>query len=254
MPCDSARTWSLAPFLAAICDVFTDLLRRRKGGWRDLPNGLPMMPIRMRSFTAVIAGLALTLVAGLVGPASAELTVKGDEAAWREVTAAFGKLNTLPGYRMKMTLAAGQTMIIEVAQAGNAMHSTMQSQSGGMEMVRIGDQSRYRLSTPGAPAGWMCQGIPPMPRANDPTAVQGTVDVARAPDSAIDGQAMRVYVYTIEASAAGQSGTVKTTLYVGSGNGLPRRALVATQGGEYPIDYYDYGAPIQITLPPCATP
>ncbi|HEV2440408.1 MAG TPA: hypothetical protein VGX97_10135 [bacterium] len=212
-----------------------------------------MMPARTKPLAAMVAGLAMAVAVGLAGPGSAELTVKGDDAAWREVTAAFGKLNTLPGYRMKMTLAAGQTMIIEVAQAGNAMHSTMQSQSGGMEMVRVGDQSRYRLSTPGAPAGWMCQGIPPMPRVNDPTAVQGTVEIARAPDSAIDGEAMHVYAYTIEASAMGQStGNVKTTLYVGAGNGLPRRAVVAAQGGEYPIEYYDYGAPIQIALPPCS--
>lgn len=213
-----------------------------------------MIPTHTKLFVAAAVWIALAVVTGPAGPASAELTVKGDEAAWREVTAAFGKLSTLPGYRMKTGLPGGQTMIIEIAPAGNAMHSTMQSQNGGMEMVRVGDQSRYRLTTPGAPAGWMCQGIPPMPRPNDPTAVQGTVDVARGPDSAIDGQAMRVYVYTIEAAAMGQSGTVKTTLYVGAGNGLPRRAVVATQGGEYPIDYYDYGAPIQITLPPCSNP
>jgi hypothetical protein len=210
-----------------------------------------MLPIRARPFAALITGFALALVTGLAGPASADLTVKGDQAAWREVMAAFGKLNALPGYRMKMAMPGGQTMIIDVAQAGNAMHSTMQGQGGGMEMIRVGDQARYRMSTPGAPAGWMCQGIPPMPRANDPAGLQGAVEVARGQDSAIDGQAMHVYIYTIQADAAGQSGTVKATLYVGTGNGLPRRTVMTTQGADYPMDYYDYGAPIQITLPPC---
>lgn len=220
-----------------------------------------MMPMRTtrlavaawRSVARRAAVIAVALIAGFAGAASADLTVKGDEAAWREVTAALGKLNALPGYRMKMVMPGGQTMVIEVAQGGNALRSTVQGQGAGMEMIKVGDQSRYRMTGTGAPAGWQCQGIPPIPRANDPATMQGTVDVARGPDSAIDGQAMHVYLYTIEASAAGQPGTVKTTLYVGTGNGLPRRVIIAAGGTEQTADYYDYGASIQIALPPCGS-
>ena len=204
-----------------------------------------------RMFARRVAVIAVALIAGFAGAASADLTIKGDQAAWKEVTAALGKLNALPGYRMKMVMPGGQTMIIEVAQGGSAMRSTVQGQGGGMEMIKVGDQSRYRMTTPGAPAGWMCQGIPSIPRANDLTAVQGTVEVARGQDSAIDGEAMHVYLYTIDASAAGQSGTVKSTLYVGTGNGLPRRIVMAASVNEQAADYYDYGASINITLPPC---
>jgi hypothetical protein len=94
-----------------------------------------------------------------------------------------------------------------------------------------------------------------MPRLSDPTAFQGTVDIARAPDAAIDGQPMRVYLYTMQGAAGGSMGGaagVKTTLYVGSDNGLPRRVVLATARGDQALDYYDYGAAIQITLPPCA--
>jgi hypothetical protein len=233
----------------------------RKGPSPDPPNDPIMIPTRttrfaapaVRQFARRAAVIAIALIVGFAGAASADLKVKGDEAAWKEVTAALGKLSALPGYRMKMLTPGGQTMVVEVAHGGTEMRATVQGQGGGMEIVRVGDQARYRMTAPGAPAGWTCQGIPPLPRANDPTAMQGTVEVARGPDSAIDGEAMHVYVYTIDASAVGQSGTVKTTLYVATGNGLPRRIIMAVSGTEQAADYYDYGAAINITLPPCGS-
>lgn len=215
---------------------------------------MPMRTKRTKSSAALIAWLVLAGTAGPTPPASADVTVTGDTAAWQEVIAAYRKLNALPGYRMKTAMAGGQSMVIEVAQGGTAMHSTMQGSSGGMEMVKVGDQIRFRIDAAGAPGGWRCTGVPPVLRAGDPTAVQGTVDVARGPDASIDGQPMHVYVYTIHASAGGQSaapGGFKTTLYVGGDNGLPRRTVVATPRGDQALEYYDYGAPIQITLPPC---
>lgn len=213
-----------------------------------------MLPIRTKLRAALMAWLVLTAAAAPATPVSAEVTVKGDSAAWQEVIAAYRKLNALPGYRMKMAMAGGRAMVLEMAQGGNAMHLTTQGSGGGMEMIRVGDQVRFRMDAPGAPAGWRCQGMPPMPRAGDPTTVQGTVDVARGPDAAIDGQPMRVYLYTVDASVANApagAGTVKTTLYVSSENGLPRRVVLTTPRGDQALDYYDYGAPIAITLPPC---
>jgi len=212
-----------------------------------------MMPFRATSATAILSALALCLVAGLAGPASAELTVKGDAAAWREVVAAYGKLNTLSGYRMKTTMPQG-SMVMEVAPGSGAMHSTVQSPNGDAEFIVVGGQSRMRTTMQGAPPGWRCVNIPRMPRLGDPTAFQGTVDVARAPDAAIDGQPMHVYAYTMQGSGGqmGGAGGIKATLYVGSDNGLPRRVVLATPRGDQALDYYDYGAAIQITLPPCA--
>lgn len=213
-----------------------------------------MTPGRASSLTAFLTALTLCLVAGLARPASADLTVKGDASAWREVVAAYGKLNGLSGYRMRTTMPQG-SMVVEAVPGNGAMHSTMQSPNGEMEIVVVGGQSRMRTTAQGAPAGWRCVNIPQMPRLSDPTAFQGTVDIARAPDAAIDGQPMRVYIYTMEGSAGGPmsgAGSFKTTLYVGSDNGLPRRVVLATPRGDQALDYYDYGASIQITLPPCA--
>jgi hypothetical protein len=212
------------------------------------------MPIRATSISAILTALALCLVTGLAGPASADLTVKGDAAAWREVVAAYGKLTGLSGYRIRTAMAQG-SMVVEVAPASGAMHSTMQTPNGDAEFVVVGGQSRMRMTMQGAPAGWRCVSVPQMPRLSDPTAFQGTVDIARAPDAAIDGQPMHVYVYTMQGAAGGPmaaAGDVKTTLYVGSDNGLPRRVVLATTRGDQALDYYDYGAAIQITLPPCA--
>jgi hypothetical protein len=214
----------------------------------------PMLPIRARPLAATLIAVALCLVTGLAGPASADLTVKGDAAAWREVVAAYGKLNGLAGYRMKTTMPQG-SMVMEVAPGSGAMHSTMQSQNGDAEVIVVGGQSRMRTTMSGAPSGWRCVNLPQMPRLSDPTAFQGTVDIARAPDAAIDGQPMRVYLYTLQGAAGGPMGGaagVKTTLYIGSDNGLPRRVVLAMPRGDQALDYYDYGAPIQITLPPCA--
>jgi hypothetical protein len=110
------------------------------------------MPSRVHRIVAA----ALAIVAAAAG-ASAELTVKGDAAAWPEVTEAYAKLNALPGYRMKMITGA-QTMIIEVAPAAGAMHMTMQGTGGGMETIMAGGQVRYRVNAQGAPAAWDVSG------------------------------------------------------------------------------------------------
>jgi hypothetical protein len=71
----------------------------------------------------------------------------------------------------------------------------------------------------------------------------GTVNVSRGPDTAIGGTP----VHTIFSMKDGGN---KDTIYVGSQNGLPKRVI--TGAGRQTIDYYDYGAHIAITLPPCA--
>jgi hypothetical protein len=207
-----------------------------------------------RSLLAALAALTLLIVDAFTVPASAELNVKGDTAAWREVIAAYGKLSALSGYRIKGAMAQG-SMVVDVAPASKAMHSTIQSPNGGAEVIVVGAESRYRTTVQGAPTGWRCMSVPRTPRLDDPTAFQGTVDISRAPDAAIDGAPMHVYVYTMQGTpgtAMTAADGVKTTLYVGSENGLPRRIVLTTPRGDQAIDYYDYGAAVQITLPPCS--
>jgi hypothetical protein len=53
-------------------------------------------------------------------------------------------------------------------------------------------------------------------------------------------------------AVSGQQGTQKTTLYVGSQTGLPKRAVFVSSGGhQATMDFYDYGAHIIIVPPTC---
>ena len=82
--------------------------------------------------------------------------------------------------------------------------------------------------------------------------MNGTVDVARGADTTIDGAPMHSYVYTMSGSGAGERAAGKTTLYVNAKSGLPRRMLIGSPQGGQTFDYYDYGANIQIDVPPCS--
>jgi hypothetical protein len=74
--------------------------------------------------------------------------------------------------------------------------------------------------------------------------------VARA-DTVIAGTAVRTYIYRYAATAQGQTVKVKTTLHVGTQTDLPRRAVTSGGREDATIDYYDYGAKIDIRLLPC---
>lgn len=205
-----------------------------------------------RIAATLLTAAVVSLAAAFAAPASADLTVKGDTAAWGEVVAAYHKLGALSAYRMKTAMAQG-TMVVEVVPAASAMHSTMRTQSGDAEFIVVGGQSRVRTTMAGSPSGWRCENVPQMPRLSDPSAFQGTVDIARAPDAVVDGEPAHVYVYTLQgAGGLMGGGGIKNTLYVAAGSGLPRRVVLGLPRGDQAIDYYDYGAAIQITLPPCA--
>ncbi len=200
--------------------------------------------------TALVAVMSAVLVCA--GAAQADLTVKGDTAAWGDVVAAYRKLASLPGFRMKVSSGgAGPMMVVEVVPP-DSLHTTMQTGSGAMEMVSVKGQSRFRINMPGGPPGWQCQGVPPIQLPRDPTReVEGTVEASRGPDAAVEGTPVRTYLYTTTFSAMGQSGTSKTTLYVGTQTGFPRRSVSSIGNNGSTIDYYDYGAKIDIMLPPC---
>jgi hypothetical protein len=209
-----------------------------------------MTAVRIPTAAAVAVCAALWIAVAPPAPwgsrAAAAVTVNGNARAWHELLAAFGRLNRLRGYRIKVDAASG-TMVVDVMPRRNAVHSTMQSQGMDAEVIVVGSHSRSRLTAPGVSGTWACEGVPPLPKASDFLGADGTVDVARAPDTAIDGEAVRVY----RVAASGSFGEITSTVFVGAANGLPRRAVMTSGAGEQTLDYYDYGAPIEITLPPC---
>lgn len=196
---------------------------------------------------------AVAVACLLTAPALADVTIKGDQAAYNEVIAAFKKLFSLPAYRMKMTFEGNQEAIVEMTPP-DGVHMTGHMSNGNMEIVSVGGKTAMKIDAPGAPSGWRCS--PATPRQQpftipDPekSAHQGTgtIDVSRGADTNIEGTPVHTYV-------SNNSNGSKDTVYVGSQTGLPRRILSQKSGGhDTTIDYYDYGANIVIALPPCAT-
>jgi len=180
-----------------------------------------------------------------------EPTVTGDQVAWKEVRAAYGKLQTLSGYRMRVATGQPPDMMFEVVPPAS-VRMTVPAGNGSMETIPVHGQSRFRINAPGGPGPWQCQGSPSVEFPGNPAEeIQSTVQVSRGADTAIAGTAVRTYSYRYAATAQGQTVHAKTTLYVGTQTGLPRRAVTSGGGRDVTIDYYDYGAKIDIQLPPC---
>jgi hypothetical protein len=183
---------------------------------------------------------SIAVVCLLAAPVLADVTVHGDRSAFDEVIAAFTKLFSLPGFRAKYTRPQGQGGVFEYA-APNSWH--IGAPGGPFEIIHVGGQVATRTDIPGQPSGWRCRASRAGDRPLfDPTKATGTYTVSRGPDTVIDGTP----VHTIFSARAGRD---KDTLYVGAQNGLPRRVVDAE--GRNTIDYYDYGASVVITLPPC---
>jgi hypothetical protein len=189
----------------------------------------------------------------IAAPALADITVKGDQAAYNEVLAAFKKLYSLSGFRMKIAFPGSGQAVMEMVPP-DKFHTTGQMPNGNMEIIRVGNQSAIKMDMPGAPSGWRCTSetsgnTPVIP---DPSKAvhkaTGTVEFARGPDTVIEGTPVHTYISTYSDGS-------KDTIYVGSQTGLPRRTLSdkSAGGGETTIDYYDYGANIVIALPSCAS-
>lgn len=202
---------------------------------------------RIRRVTAlsVLIGIILFCAARAWG----ELTVKGDTAAWGEVAAAFKKLDALSAYRMKFRTSKGTT-IMEIVPP-HSFHSVLQTGDATLELMNVNGQGRRKLTGPNLSGSWQCLEVP-KPDFQDTLAnVQGSVDVSRAPDTTIEGTSVRAYEYLYMYSVSGEPRTSKNTMYVGIETGLPLRSVTVTPVGESTVGYYDYGAKIEITLPPC---
>ncbi len=201
----------------------------------------------MPRVTALIALIAIILI-GAPG-AQAQLTVKGDTAAWEELNTAFKKLDALSGYRMKTTVGTS-TMVMEIVPP-HSYHSIFNTGVATDETMNVNGQVRHRMiGLPSVPSGWQCLAVSPPNFSDSLAAIQGTVDgMVRGPDTTIDGAPVRTYVYFY--TTPGQTTAKKNTTYVGTETGLPRRTVMGTDTPEMTTDYFDYGAKIEIMLPPC---
>jgi hypothetical protein len=196
----------------------------------------------------------LVLVMLLATAAGAQVTIKGDAAAWREVMAAHQNLAKLKTYRMKM-ITTGQTEAFVIEKVNpNRSRMKMQTQGVSMETIVVGKETRTRMTgAPGMPAGWQCQspqaqaGTPG--QAPDPVSAKGEVTIKRLPDTTIAGAKVLAYQYTMRS----QGPAVSSRIFVLADRRLPRRTEVLDGAGKVQstIDYYDYNAPITIDLPKC---
>ena len=194
---------------------------------------------------------AMLAIALLAAAARSEPAVTGDQVAWKEVGDAYRKLQTLSGYRMRVATGQPPDMVFEVVPPAS-VRMIVPAGNGSMETITVHGQSRFRINAPGGPGPWQCQGSPSIEFPRNPTeTIRGTVQVSRGADTAIAGTAVRTYVYRYAATAQGRTVNAKTTLYVGTPSGLPRRAVTRGGEGDVTIDFYDYGAKMDIHLPAC---
>ena len=194
----------------------------------------------------------MTITSGT--PLRAAPVVVGDQTAWREISDSLRKLEGM-SYRMKMT-APGQTVIVErVPPHSMRMITQIAGQVGEVESVTVGAETRARVNGPNAPGTWFSCGEanPPLPPPVDLRNFLGKVEASRGPDTVVEGTPVRSYEITSTFQGNGQTATTKTTFYIGVETGLPRRSVTpyALGPGDVVIDYYDYGTPIVISLPPC---
>lgn len=214
------------------------------------PNARDEWRSRKPTGVAVVLGTMLAIV--LVTTAAQSATaVTGDQGAWKEVGDAYRKLETLSGYRIRVATGQPPEKVFEVVPPAS-VRMIIPAGNGSMETITVHGQSRFRINAPGGPGSWQCQGSPSIEFPGNPTkTIQGPVDVSRRADTVITGTAVRTYTYRYAATTQGQTVKGETTLYVGTKTGLPRRAVTAGGGEDVTIDYYDYGAKIDIRLPPC---
>jgi hypothetical protein len=129
----------------------------------------------------------------------------------------------------------------------NSRHTIAQTPAGVSETISVGNAYRVRTGDK-----WVCPPAETAPGLQQPIwDHQGEVTVARGQDLVIDGMPTHGYAYTHTDNSQGHPLTTNQKLYVAVLTGLPRRAVVDRSGSTMTLDFYDYGASITITLPPC---
>jgi len=191
---------------------------------------------------------AVAAVGLLAPPVLPQTAVRGDQAAWAEVTAAYRKLSSLSGYRMTLALFGQAGATVEVVPP-DRWHATVPA--SGSEYIAVGTNGAVRR--PGGSATWYCWNTDArywIPRA--PATAPGTLTIARVPDTRIDDLPVRAYLIVASEMRLyiGGAAASEMTVYVGVQTGLPRRIVLAS---SETWDVSDYGARITIRVPPCRT-
>ena len=191
-----------------------------------------------RGILLALLGIGLAVTAAAGGTAAA----RGDPAARAEVTAAFKRLSARPSYRMRFTGQVGAG-VVEVIRP-DKLHSTVRTRQGTVEFIAVGSQSRLRVTKPGQPAGWQCSpsGSRPIFLSAVDRVKKNETPVIRRPDTEIEGTPVHAYA---DASSRG------AVLYIEAWTGLPKRLVEADRQSVEILDFYYYGTPFTITLPPC---
>lgn len=195
----------------------------------------------MTTIRVWLAAATISAPMVMAQPAIGAPTVKGDAAAWGEIVAALEKQQTV-SYRAKSMIGGGITEFVPP----NSTHAII---PGLLEAIWVGDAYRVRAGekwecTP-APTGGAPGLIPPIWKQ------PGEVTVARSQNLVIDGMPTRGYDFTRTGTSKGRTITMKYKLFVAVQTGLPRR-LEVSGGARETFDFYDYGAKITITPPPCS--
>ncbi len=195
---------------------------------------------------AVAAGTAFTPR----HPALAGAAAGDDPQAWAELVAAYKKLHALSGYRVRVDSPSEQLTAVYEVIPGRAVHRVIQEPGLTLETVSVGGDSRYRVIINKKSRSWACD-TKAATSEPEPTSVPGPVKTARGAETTIGATPVRTYTYSWQVLVEGKYITRTTTVYVGMQTGLPRRSVSPLVRGDYILDYYDYGAHIEIPLPPC---
>lgn len=193
-----------------------------------------------RTALAVIAVFLATLGA-TAGP-----VVKGDPKAYAEIKAAFVKWLHVKSYRAKQASEKMGSMTMEFVSPDR--YHIVQKMGGVVaETINVGKEGRLRQG--GGP--WQClpEQEPMSFNLKDMEEIKGEVTAAKGPVVAIDGVQTQSYTYSTNENGK----TSNQKLFVALTNGLPKRIQGLDKQGavKWSIDYFDYNAPITITVPPC---
>jgi len=226
---------------------------QRKGGPRAAVTTRARIGLASATPAAAVVLAVISLAAGAAAAAAQELTVKGDQQAWLEITAASARQSQVRSYRAKMTApgSVGNGGTIEVVNP-DRYHVVVEQ----FESIQVGRNMRIR--TGGGP--WQCPPTgPPVPESTtDPSRMSGEVEAVRGPAVAIDSVATQSYTFTWKSpgavAAAGVPNTaMKTRLFVANASGLPKRMQILGDNDQVDVQFdYEYDIPITIDLPPCA--
>ncbi len=191
-----------------------------------------------------LAEAAVSLSIAMVQPAAGEPVVKGDPAAWAEINAAMKKAFGL-SHRERTT--SGSTTTIMEWVPPDSRRIITHTPNGVAEAIVVGTAYRMRngdkwLSLWGradAGANGAIAQARGHARGGDRHARPGSCDRRQ------DDPRLQLYIHSAVSRAIH-----KQRWYIGIQTGLLRRIVFDKTGST--LDFYDYGAKITITLPPCS--